>query len=130
MRRLECADDSLELTSPVVVKHKDGFLLYSVLLEQRTVPKGDGAHCIEDFWRLKIETFTPNDSCQEETLHSGPLLLYNLDFDTARLVSRRPHFEEPKIIKILPYSRFSWGALREVMEKVLVKIKRQEDERF
>lgn len=92
VRRLECPDDSLELTSPVVVKYKDGFLLYSVLLEQRTLPKGDGAHCIEDFWRLKIETFTPNDSCQEETLHSGPLLLYHLDFDAARPVSRRPQF--------------------------------------
>jgi hypothetical protein len=32
VRRLECAEDSLELTSPVVVKHKDGFLLYSVIL--------------------------------------------------------------------------------------------------
>ena len=75
MRRLECAEDSLELTSPVVVKHKDGFLLYSVILEQRTVPKGDSAQSIEDYWRVKIETFTPNESCQEETLISGPLLL-------------------------------------------------------
>lgn len=80
VRRLECAEDSLELTSPVVVKHKDGFLLYSVILEQRTVPKGDNAQSIEDYWRVKIETFTPNESCQEETLISGPLLLYHLDF--------------------------------------------------
>ena len=54
VRRLECAEDSLELTSPVVVKHKDGFLLYSVILEQRTVPKGDNAQSIEDYWRVKI----------------------------------------------------------------------------
>jgi hypothetical protein len=95
-RRLECADDSLELTSPVVVKHKDGFLLYSVILEQRTLPKGDNAQSIEDFWRLKIETFTPftpNENSQEETLHCGPLLLYHLDFEGGRVVSRRPQFE-------------------------------------
>jgi hypothetical protein len=94
------------------------------------VPKGDGAQTIEDYWRLKIETFTPNESCQEETLYSGPLLLYHLDFDKGTIVSRRPQFEEPKIVKAIPYTRFSSGALRELMEKVYVKINRLEDEKY
>lgn len=54
IRRLQSADDSLELTSPVVVRYKDGFLLYSVVSEQKVIPKGEGAHSIEDYWQLKI----------------------------------------------------------------------------
>jgi hypothetical protein len=42
------------LTSPVVVRYKDGFLLYSVVSEQKVIPKGEGAHSIEDYWQLKI----------------------------------------------------------------------------
>lgn len=33
-------------------------------------------------------------------------------------------------MKVLPYNRFSWGALREVMQKVLIKVNRLEEERF
>jgi hypothetical protein len=45
-------------------------------------------------------------------MYSGPLLLYHLDFETGKIVSRRPQFEEPKIVKIIAYTRFSSSALR------------------
>jgi hypothetical protein len=58
------------------------------------------------------------------------LLLYHLDFEKWGANSRRAVFEEPKIVKIIPYTRFSSNRLRDFIEKIYVKIARNDDERL
>jgi hypothetical protein len=60
----------------------------------------------------------------------GPLLLYHYDYQSGTLQRRKAAFEEPKIVKILPYSLFSFSLLRELLQKVYVKISHREDEKL
>lgn len=58
---------------------------------------------------------------------SGPLQLYHIDFEQACIVRRKPAFNDPKIVKIIPYVRFSTGMLRELIEKIYIKVSKIED---
>ena len=127
VRKLDSKEDNLEMAWPVVVKHHKGFVMYSLISEERIVPGGGDFKAVEDFWRVKMESFTSNDSNQEETTCSAPLALYQLDFEAVRAVGRRPEFDKPRMVKIAPYQPFTYSQLREYLQKVLVGLGQIDD---
>jgi hypothetical protein len=106
-------DCTLELPNPFVVKYRDQILLYAIGMEQRKVETGkEGQVKIEEQWLLKIETLTVNETAQEEFLLKAPLKIYHYDWKKMQTVLRKTTLNDPKIVKIIKYTRFSYALLR------------------
>lgn len=113
VRKLECLECTLELPNPFVIKHRDQILLYAVGMEQRKIDTGkEGQVKIEELWLLKIQTLTENEAAQEEFLMRAPLRIYHYDWQKMTIVLRRTTLIDPKIVKIIKYTRFSYALLR------------------